>query len=88
MSHSSNDIIMYGTTWCSDCVRAKHFLDKKRVSYTFINIEDEPDKVKIVEEINDGKRVVPTILFPNNKILVEPTDKELEQILKKLRIIT
>ena len=33
------DIIMYGTTWCPDCARAKRFLEARGVPYEWTNID-------------------------------------------------
>lgn len=74
---ASNDIIMYSTRWCSDCFRAKWFFDNYGVSYTEVNIEKDPAAVETVLKLNGGKRSVPTILFPDGSILVEPTTREL-----------
>ena len=72
------DIIMYGTTWCPDCTRAKRILERNNVPYTWINIEEDPAARKRVQEINGGYMSVPTILFPDGSVLVEPGNKELE----------
>lgn len=72
-------IIMYGTTWCPDCVRAKKFFDKNDIVYKYIDISNDPDCQLKVEELNDGMRVVPTIIFPDGDVLVEPSNKELRE---------
>ncbi len=68
---------MYGTTWCGDCHRAKAVLDAKGISYEFINIEDDTEAAAIVQKINQGQRSVPTIVFPDESVLVEPSNQEL-----------
>jgi mycoredoxin len=75
----SEGIIVYGTTWCPDCHRAKQVLDKHKIAYTWINIEDDPAAADIVVKINKGNRSVPTILFPDGSTLVEPSNSELEK---------
>jgi len=62
----ADTIIMYGTTWCPDCTRAKRILDSHAIPRTR------------VQEINGGYMSVPTILFPDGSILVEPANRELE----------
>src|SRR2546430_3111816 len=54
-------IIMYSTTWCPDCRRAKDFLKRRGVEFDEINIEEDPDAEDIVIAANRGKRKVPTI---------------------------
>ena len=70
-------IRMYGAAWCPDCRRAKTFFGEQRVHYEYIDIEQFPDAVADVERINNGMRSIPTILFPDGSILVEPSDDEL-----------
>ena len=72
-------IIMYGTTWCPDCIRAKKFLKKNNIAYEYIDISNDPDCQLKVEELNNGLRIVPTIIFPDGDILVEPSNKELRE---------
>jgi len=40
-----------------------------------------------VKKINNGFRSVPTILFPDETILVEPSEEELLTKLKELKLI-
>jgi thioredoxin reductase (NADPH) len=70
-------IIVYGTTWCPDCRRAKQFLAENRIQYAWVDIEQEPAAVAEVERINAGKRIVPTIVFADGVVLVEPSNEEL-----------
>lgn len=78
VSHDPN-IVIYSTTWCSDCKRAKKFFGEQRIPYTNIDIEENPEYIEIVEKINEGKRSVPTIVFPDGTILVEPSNAELAE---------
>lgn len=73
----SNNITLYGASWCPDCKRARDLLDRNQISYQYIDIENTPGAADKVTEINNGLRRIPTILFPDNSILVEPSNKEL-----------
>jgi thioredoxin reductase (NADPH) len=75
----SKSIIVYGTTWCPDCKRAKQFLGDQRIQYTWVDIEKDIEAMSYVEEINQGARVIPTIVFPDGDIFVEPSNAELAQ---------
>jgi len=75
---ANSNIIVYGTTWCWDCTRTRRFLNRKNVDYAWINIDKDPEAEKFVLENNNGMRSVPTIVFPDGSILVEPSTKELE----------
>jgi mycoredoxin len=56
---------------------ARRWLDQHNVAYDYINIEQDEEAAAYVMQINDGRRSVPTILFPDGSILVEPSAREL-----------
>jgi thioredoxin reductase (NADPH) len=77
ISPPSNEIVVYSTVWCPDCKRAKQFLGDQRIPYTSIDIEQDPDAMAYVEQVNHGMRSIPTIVFPDGDILVEPSNAQL-----------
>ena len=76
---AGNEIKLYGTSWCGDCKRAKKFFGEHRVAYDFIDVDSDAEGLKVVEEINKGKRIIPTIFFKDNSVLVEPSNAELAE---------
>ncbi len=54
-------VLVYSTTWCADCRRAKRLLDELHVPYREIDIEQNPEAAELVIRHNGGKRRVPTI---------------------------
>ena len=70
-------ITVYGTTWCPDCRRAKQFLRDQNIAFNWVNIEENAQGLAIVERYNNGKHIIPTIVFADNSILVEPSNAEL-----------
>ncbi|MGB2911587.1 MAG: glutaredoxin domain-containing protein [Anaerolineales bacterium] len=72
-----SNIIIYGVNWCWDSRRARRFFDKNKIPYTFINIDKDKQGEQFVLDANDGLRSVPTIVFNDGSILVEPTTSEL-----------
>ena len=72
-------IRLYGTTWCSDCKRAKKFFGEHRVAYDFIDVDADAEGLTLVEETNKGKRIIPTIFFADGSVLVEPSNAELAE---------
>ncbi len=72
-------IVMYTTNWCSDCHRAKYVLNEYGIEYENIDVEADPKGLAFVKEVNNGNRVVPTIVFPDGSILVEPTNRALAE---------
>lgn len=79
MAENHNAIIVYGTTWCPDCWRAEQFLDEQRIHYHWVDIEQDPEAMTYVEQVNQGLRIVPTIVFPDGSMLVEPSNAELAE---------
>lgn len=79
IENDNREITIYSTTWCSDCKRAKKFFGEQRIPYVNIDIEDNPEFIKTVEEINHGMRIVPTIVFPDGSVLSEPTNAQLAE---------
>ncbi len=76
-------IKFYGTTWCPDCIRSKKYLDENMVGYEFIDLAVDSQAAAEVEKINHGLQSIPTIVFPNGKILVEPSNAELEKAVEE-----
>ena len=74
---SNTKITMYGTTWCGDCRRAKDFLERHEIPYLWINVDLDTEGLNYVKKINDGKRIVPTIILEDGSVMVEPTNAEL-----------
>jgi thioredoxin reductase (NADPH) len=74
---SKADITVYGAHWCPDCRRSKQFLGEHQIPYNWVDIEEDPEAEQFVIEKNDGKRIIPTIVFSDESFLVEPTNAEL-----------
>ncbi len=76
-SANEQKIKMYATTWCGDCRMAKRWFDAHGIAYEYINIEENDKAAEYVLHVNSGMRSVPTIVFPDGSILVEPSPREL-----------
>jgi thioredoxin reductase (NADPH) len=70
-------LTLYGTSWCSDCKRAKQLLGEQRVPYEFVDIDSDEAGLAYVQEVNEGKSIIPVILFEDGSTLVEPSNAEL-----------
>ncbi len=70
-------ITVYGAPWCPDCTRAKQFLGEQRVRYHWVDIDQDEDARAYVQRVNDGKQIIPTIIFEDGSLLVEPSNAEL-----------
>jgi len=70
-------IQMYATTWCGDCRMAKRWFDSHDIPYEYINIEEDDSAAEYVRRVNGGMQSVPTIIFPDGSVLVEPSPRQL-----------
>jgi mycoredoxin len=84
MTIRSEQIVVYGASWCPDARRAKRFFDEQDVAYAWIDIDEDKDASNFVRETNGGQIVIPVILFPDKSILVEPSNYELVKKLEEL----
>jgi thioredoxin reductase (NADPH) len=72
-------LTLYGTGWCPDCKRSKQFFGEQRVPYHYVDIDNDPEAVTFVEQTNNGSRSIPTIVFPDGTVLVEPSNAQLAE---------
>jgi glutaredoxin-like protein len=79
MSETEKIIVMYGTNWCYETRRARQVFDQNQIAYQWIDIDRDLEARKYVESVNNGYRSVPTIVFPDGSILVEPSIAELNR---------
>ncbi len=75
---NSDEIVVYGTRWCGDTIRARKFFEKHNIVYKWVDIDSDPEAAKFVQSVNNGYKSVPTIIFPDGSRLVEPSTGELE----------
>jgi thioredoxin reductase (NADPH) len=71
------DITVYGAHWCPDCRQSKQFLGEHQIPYAWVDIEADKAAEEFVIRKNNGKRIIPTIVFADGSFLVEPSNAEL-----------
>jgi len=76
---SEKFIKVYGTSWCPHTAQTRQCLKRHGIRYDWCDIEEDEVGCAFVEKVNRGNRSVPTIVFPNGSILVEPSNLELEK---------
>lgn len=76
---SGDQLIIYGSAHCGDCYRSKRFLDSNDVPYEWVEIDNDPASIALVERINRGYRSVPTMVFPDGSVLTEPSNRQLAE---------
>jgi mycoredoxin len=79
------DIKIYTTKWSTDCDQAKEFLDDEGIFYEEIDIEKTPAAARLVEQLNGGKRIVPTFEVNGTTFTLKPFNwKRLQSELERL----
>jgi thioredoxin reductase (NADPH) len=71
------DITLYGTLWCSDCKRTKMFFGEQRIHYRYVDVDMDTEGLAVVERANNGKHIIPTLVFADGTVMVEPSNAEL-----------
>jgi len=69
-------IVMYSTTWCPDCRRSRTLLTDRNVEHFEVDIGKDRDAFAFIEKLTRRVRI-PTLIFPDGSILIEPSDEEL-----------
>lgn len=75
-----NTLKLYGADWCPDCRRAKSYLTENNIPFEFIDVDLDKTATRLVETINNGKRIIPTLDL-NGKTFTNPSNPELADVL-------
>ena len=75
---ASGTITMFSTEWCGYCKRLKKMLDSEGIEYTEIDIENTPGTEQLVESVNGGNAIVPTVVFPDVTTATNPSLSEVK----------
>jgi mycoredoxin len=74
----SAELTMYTTTWCGFCSRLKMALKAEGITWTEVDIEDDPAAAEFVGSVNGGNHVVPTVRFADGSTLTNPSAREVK----------
>ena len=74
-----NNVKVYGADWCEDTQRTREHLDKLKVPYDYINVDHDKQAEAWIKQQNNGKRKTPTVDLGGGKILIEPTNEQVDQ---------
>ncbi len=63
-------IVLYCTSWCPDCRRARNWLKSNNLDFTEVDIDSNPTASEQVKKWNNGNRTTPTfdiggVIIPN-----------------------
>jgi len=71
-------IVIYTTEYCSDWARAKKFLEANNIPHLRVGLEGNAATTDLVMKSNNGYQSVPTIIFPDGSVLIEPAWEDLK----------
>lgn len=67
---------LYSTTWCPFCKRLVKDLDAAGIDYRNIDVDDDVEAGELVKSLNDGNRIVPTLVFADGSSMTNPSINE------------
>jgi glutaredoxin 3 len=63
MTRANPEVIMYSTTWCGYCQRARGLLERKGVGIREIKVDEDPSQRDLMVQKSGGRRTVPQIFI-------------------------
>ena len=77
-------ITVFSASWCPDCKQARKLLDENQITYLLVDIGKDNEGFLFVEKLT--RRVkIPTIIFPDGTIMIEPSNTDLNRKLESLK---
>ena len=83
-SGSGASVTMYTTVWCGYCKRLKRMMQDDGIAFTEVDIEQTPGTAEIVEQVNNGNRTVPTLVFADGSAMTNPSLAKVKEKLAAL----
>lgn len=84
MGQDPKKIIVYGNPFCMMVGPVRAIFDRSNVPYEYVDITRNPQATVQVKQINNGYASVPTLVFPDDSTLTEPTIGQLRKRLQDL----
>ncbi|MBM9476582.1 mycoredoxin [Nakamurella flavida] len=63
---------VYLTSWCPFCARLVHGLDAAGIAFTPVDVDEDEQAGEFVKSLNNGNRIVPTVVFADGSSLTNP----------------
>src|SRR6202011_4363530 len=76
-SPSGPHLTVYGAPWCPHCKRVKKFLAAHRVPYENVDLDQHPDAIDRLKELQGGGQIIPTVFYGDGTHEVNPSDEAL-----------
>ncbi|HEV8623341.1 MAG TPA: FAD-dependent oxidoreductase, partial [Acidimicrobiia bacterium] len=68
---------VYGAPWCPHCKRVKRFFAAHRVPYENVDIDEHPEAIETIKELQGGGQIIPTVVYTDGSHEVNPSDEAL-----------
>ncbi|MBV9793523.1 MAG: mycoredoxin [Actinobacteria bacterium] len=75
---------MYTTQWCAFCKRLKAQLAREGIEMAEVDIERDPAAAEYVMSVNGGNQTVPTVVFPDGSVMVNPSSIQVKKRMAEL----
>ena len=84
---TTSHVTIFAADWCPFCKKLRQRLDRTETPYDLVDVEaDGMDDVnEWIMSVNDGNRIVPTVLYSDG---THATNPEASAVRKKLRELT
>ena len=74
-----SEYTLYGAEISYFTGKVRAYLRWKGIPFTEVNIEEEPEAVAFVMDVNNGNQTVPTLLFPDGSAATNPSINEVKK---------
>ena len=84
---TTSHVTIFAADWCPFCKKLRQRLDRTETPYDLVDVEDDgmDDVNEWIKSVNDGNRIVPTVLFSDG---THATNPEASAVRAKLRELT
>ena len=77
-------MIVYATTWCPYCRSLLSALKKTDMVYDVVDVDEDREAAAWVESVNDGNRIIPTVLYSDGTHETNPPASSVRNKQKEL----
>lgn len=80
-SGGENEVVMYGSNWCSHTQRALGWMKEWNVEYRYVDVDKNPEAEKLIASWNEGRAIRPTFEI-GGAVFVNPDTSTLQHELR------
>lgn len=68
----ADEVTVFSAVWCGYCRRLKMMLTRSGIPFREVLIEDDPQAEAVAIEANGGDWLIPTVVFSDGSVAVNP----------------